>query len=133
MPASRQSIATTRLRLKRRVIAFCLVLTYLLAGTLHALYGLDVVHPSFGKPEIASLIGEADQSETSQSDPSEKGQSEKKGAAVDECHGCFSVMAPQPLLAIVSMAQVTALAWPSIADDVGITLDIDSPPPKTVT
>lgn len=133
MPASRQSIATSRLRLKRRAIAFCLVLTYLLAGTLHALYGLDVVHPSFGKPEIASLIGEADQSEMSQLDASEKGQSEKKGAGVDECHGCFSAVAPQPLPAIVSMAQVTALPWPYVADNIGITLDIDSPPPKTMT
>jgi hypothetical protein len=104
------------------VAAFCLVLTYLLAGSLHTLYGLDVAHPSFGKPEIASLLGEADQSK--------KSQSEKQGLAVDECHGCFSAVAPQPLLTIVSLAQVTALAWPYVADDVGITLDIDSPPPK---
>jgi hypothetical protein len=125
VPTSRQWFAIHRSRVSRRAIAFCLVVTYLLAGALHALYGLDVAHPSFDRPEIASLIGNADQPE--------QNPSEKKTTVIDDCHGCFSAVAPQMQIAVVSIAEVAAPAWPHCAEDVGITLDLDSPPPKNLT
>ncbi len=115
-----RSYLTSRPRLLRRIAALCLMIAYLLAGTLHGACDLDVAHASAGKPEIASLLDKA-------------GHSDQRGIADHHCHGCFSVAVPQLQLAAVPAEIVAATDWPIPAISAGILSESDSPPPRHLT
>lgn len=117
MVARRQIVISSYPRSLRRVAALCLVIAYLLTGALHAVCDLDVAHPRAGGSEIATLIDAAD-------------HAGKSAAIVHDCHGCFSVMTPQPPVTFVSLAPMVAPAWPYPTVRAGITPDTESPPPK---
>jgi hypothetical protein len=118
MPSARRiSFATACPQMLRQTLALCLVLTYLVSGVLHQWFDLDVAHPSFGRPEVVVMIDKA-------------GISDQTTVAGHDCHGCFSVVMPQPLLTAVAVTLVAALSWRRPADEVGIVPDIESPPPR---
>jgi len=108
---------TSRPGALRRVAALCVMLAYLLAGALHGACDLDVAHAPAGKPEIASLLDQAD-------------HSDQRGIAGHHCHGCFSVAVPQLQLAVIPAEIVAATDWAIPVLRAGILPDSDSPPPK---
>jgi hypothetical protein len=113
----RRSIASSRLRSVRGLMAACIMVAYLLSGAMHGLCDLDVTNPS-GKSEIASLLG------------NKAGHSEHKGLAEHHCHGCFSVALPQPVLSVVVLELSGAPNWTLPAAIVGLDPDTEAPPPK---
>lgn len=116
MPLSAHNRRPRFLRLPRRMLAVFVMAMYLLGGTLHGLYDLDVANPTAAS-EVASALGK-------------KGHSEQKGAAEHHCHGCFSVTVPQPPV-LAQIAELTgSISDPRPQPISSIVPDPDSPPPK---
>lgn len=121
MAAIDRAIPVVNLRSLRGIVAICLMVAYVLAGSLHGACDLDVTNPA-GKSEIASVLdGKA-------------GHPEQKGAvSAHHCHGCFSVAVPQPPTAEASVEFAWSPAWPPSNERAGRMPVIDSPPPKHLT
>ncbi|MDR3469264.1 MAG: hypothetical protein P4M07_25325 [Xanthobacteraceae bacterium] len=120
MHVLRHRVGTDRLRSVRGLIAVCMVIAWVLAGTLHGVCDLDVTNPA-GTSEIASALGGT------------PAPSDGVGLIEHHCHGCFSIALPLPLA-------VAAVSGPSgpIAPyrpmlTTGVIPDPESPPPKRPT
>lgn len=109
-----------RMSTLRGVGAACLVVIYLLAGTLHGVCDLDVTNPG-GKSAVVFLVGQTGS------------HSDQKGLTEHHCHGCFSVAAAEPPLSVSFLELAAAPSWLLPPRQVGITPDADSPPPKGLT
>ncbi|MBR0829444.1 hypothetical protein JQ596_28300 [Bradyrhizobium manausense] len=93
---------------------------YLLTGTLHGIYDVDV-SASSGPSEIVTVIGPA------------SGHADHKALAGHHCHGCFSVAIAQAVLPATAAELLTQPASPRLPALAGIVPDTDSPPPKSLT
>lgn len=120
VPSFRRLDLGHQLRSLRKALAACMMLAYLLAGTLHGACDLDVANP-VGKSEIASVLD------------GKFGHSDQQGSAGHHCHGCFSVVAPQPVLAAVISDLSPSPRWPHPDSTIGTAPDTDSRPPKQQT
>ncbi len=105
----------------RGLLAVFVAVMYLLAGVVHGAHDIDVTSPA-GGPEIASVL-----------DHGPAGDSDHKAIGGHHCHGCFSVAVAQPLQSEAAADVVTAQVSQPAPALVGIALDMDSPPPKSLT
>lgn len=108
------------LRNWRGLLAAFVATMYLLTGTLHGVYDVDVTASS-DPSEIVTVLGAA------------SGHADHKAVAGHHCHGCFSVAVAQAVLPPGSAELVTMPASPRLPALAGIVPDTDSPPPKSST
>ena len=119
--ATRRPYSFATLRKWRGLVAVLVATMYLLSGVLHGAHDIDVTSPS-GGPEIASLL-----------DNGLDSHGDHQAIGGHHCHGCFSVAVVQPAQSEVAAVMVAAPAAPPTPALVGIALDTDSPPPKSLT
>lgn len=107
------------LRLPRRVLVACVLVTYLITGAMHGLCGLDVTNPS-----LETIMSIADKG---------IGHSDMGTVADNHCHGCFFMMA-EPLV-VTSKPFVIATRMVAFydAERRGLPRAIDPRPPKSLT
>ncbi len=97
-----------------------LIVAYLLSGALHQFLDMDVTSPGGRIVVTVSARNDIDAS--------------GKGMAVEHhCHGCFSVSMPAPVLASATLESASAVVVQPLARRSGLSLGIDTPPPKFLT
>lgn len=97
-----------------------LMLTYVFGGLLHGLTDVSV----FSSPLNTVVLTSAD---------SNDGQSDKGIAAEHHCHGCFAVSIPVPPQASVRIEQRATTSVHLEVDRRNLALELDTPPPKSLT
>lgn len=93
-----------------------MLMMYVLAGALHGICDLDVTNNS-GSSIVASI----------KKDISQPG---KGLVAEHHCHGCFSVVVPAPVVAVVVVEPTVKVMAASSALRRELSLGIEPPPPK---
>ncbi|MBR0715725.1 hypothetical protein [Bradyrhizobium liaoningense] len=116
----RRPKGVVHLRNWRGLLAVLVATLYLLSGTLHGIYDVDV-SASSGQSDIVTVLGAA------------SGHADHKAIAGHHCHGCFSVAVAQAVLPVTPAEPVTQPASPRLPALAGIVPDTDSPPPKHLT
>lgn len=109
-----------RLRSPRGIAAVFLMVAYLLDGTLHSLYDIDVTNPAGSSIVATQMNKDVDLS--------------GKGLAVEHhCHGCFSVSVPIPVILATPLEPTSKLILARLTHDSGLAPGLDPPPPRHLT
>ena len=95
-----------------------LMVAYLLAGTLHSLYDIDVTNPAGSSIIVATQMNK-------DVDPTNKGL-----ALEHHCHGCFSVAVPTPVILATPLELTSKLILARLTHDSGLAPGLDPPPPR---